>query len=147
MVSKLSCNSPRFKLSQFLLWFSVVHSFFIRRSQIPPALAGRPSTECYALGVQQMEGGNWPASAACFAAALAALQKEPRDALTAQKQSFAAQYYAVVLLLAASSAANVPPARGAQLYRFAAALRTDERHQVRHVAVASARCVAGCLVV
>ena len=89
----------------------------------PPAapLTGGPD-ELHARGVASMEAGDWQAAADAFAAALAAA---PADAPRAR----AAQYLAAVLLLRA--AADDASARGARLYRFAAALKLlDARHAI-----------------
>lgn len=92
-----------------------------------------------------MESADWQGSADAFAATLTALAKEPKGEATTQKIQFAAQYLACVLLLEAAIAGSGP--REARLYRYAAALKLDDKHQlalvkesvVRNKAVANFR--------
>jgi hypothetical protein len=73
-----------------------------------------------------METAQWDAAAGAFAATLDALASEPPSPSRTQRQQFAAQYLAVVLLLQA--AAGGTGAKEARLYRYAAALKLDDRH-------------------
>lgn len=76
-----------------------------------------------------MQQGDWAQAAASFAAALDRLAKS--EMAPRQRISFCAKYYAAVRLMQGAAQGSEP--HQARLYRFAAALKLDEPHQVEVV--------------
>ncbi|KAG1655614.1 hypothetical protein FOA52_007262 [Chlamydomonas sp. UWO 241] len=97
---------------------------------VPPPLpaAAGDATQLYFAGVAQMEKGDWPGALSAFSRAMTSLTAGPQNAGVAQRLTFCAQYYAAVQLLSATGDPSCAVSRAARLYRYAAALKLDERH-------------------
>lgn len=94
----------------------------------PSALPSGDPTQLYIQGVQLMESGKWKEATKAFDDTMAALSKEPDSQARTSKLSFAAQYYAAVRLVETASKGSGD--KEARLYRFASALKLDDKHQL-----------------
>eukprot|EP00200_Dunaliella_tertiolecta_P010186 CAMPEP_0202370436 /NCGR_PEP_ID=MMETSP1127-20130417/2048_1 /ASSEMBLY_ACC=CAM_ASM_000462 /TAXON_ID=3047 /ORGANISM="Dunaliella tertiolecta, Strain CCMP1320" /LENGTH=2277 /DNA_ID=CAMNT_0048966385 /DNA_START=70 /DNA_END=6903 /DNA_ORIENTATION=+ len=98
----------------------------------PPQQPQQNAQQLYFAGAAQLEAGNWGSAEGTFTRALEQLAQQPSGPGRDKQLSFCAQYLAAVKLLGAAS--STPPgsadARAARLYRYAASLGLDRKHQL-----------------
>jgi hypothetical protein len=103
---------------------------------VPPPLPSPPlppadPTKLYLDGVAAMERADWRSSSASFSHAMAVVASEPPTAPARdQRLSFCALYLGAVKLLSSASEPSCPQPKQAQIYRYLAALKLDDRHAI-----------------